>query len=155
MDWRIWEGGINREKMPSRKKMPRMPLCCLLLTQKEAAEFVGLLQNGHVRALVQGLLRISKWRQQSIKPSVGYFHVQGPLPLYPCVPLTPALSPHLHAARVKQGLLWARAWQGSLSPSNLSSCLCPVCWVLGNTKGVGRSWSWLKTPLPEHRQVSV
>lgn len=75
------------------------------------------------------------------------------------MPMTPVMSPHFHTAS-EASAAWARAWQCSLFPSNLSPF--PVHSLMGcleiSKEGKG-SWSWLKTPLPEprwcHQQVNA
>lgn len=76
------EKEAQREKMPLRKDMNAMLVHHSLPTEDVRCHLWGLLQNGHVGPLVQRLLRIPRCRQQSIKPSVGPFSVQGPLLLY-------------------------------------------------------------------------
>lgn len=135
MDWQIWEGGVKKEKMPSRKEVRKMPVHLLFLTQDLLWNLWGCCPMDMRDALFKGYWAFQDGISKSIKPSTGHFWVQGPLPLYRSHAHDTSPVPHLHTARVKQVLLWARACQCSLFPSNLSSCLCPAWWGLGNIRG--------------------
>lgn len=50
------------------------------------------MHNKNAEALVQDLLGISRWQQQSIKRIVGAFAVQSPGDCPGCTPMKPALA---------------------------------------------------------------
>ena len=67
---------LPSEPPGSTQQMTQMP------QSKRLPNWQGPVQTENARSLVPALLRVSRWRQQSIKPSVGPFQARGPM--QPC-----------------------------------------------------------------------
>lgn len=161
MGWQTREGGKEREKMPSRKEMKEVPVHHFLLTQDLLHHLWGSLQHGHVGSLVQRLLRIAGWRQQSIQPSEGPFSVQGPMLQYGSHAHDTNPVPTPTCCQSERSMCYCGPELGSVSFPRATSV--PACasaaGVWETSKEKERFGSSLKVPLPEprrcHQQVKV
>lgn len=108
--------GEKRKEVPSRREMHEVPVHHSLLPQ-------DLLQYGPVRLLVQKLVRITRWYQQSINPTVGPSEYKFHAIVWVTCPQHEA-CPHTCSLPEWSTCCCGQSLACFLFPSNHSPCLC-------------------------------